>query len=113
MQDSTVLSHVPLLDVRPHGRNQDKPVCYCVVSCINIWDEEHAASSLVGSGPPGQDTDPYNLGIFNIVARDHVMVISLNAVHYMIGATCQVHRREWSWLSLARSFFFVVIDVRL
>ena len=22
-----------------------------------IWDEEHAASSLVGSGPPGKDTD--------------------------------------------------------
>ena len=30
----------PLLDVRPCGRNQDKPVCYCVASCINIWDEE-------------------------------------------------------------------------
>jgi len=22
-----------------------------------IWDEEHTASSLVGSGPPGQDAD--------------------------------------------------------
>jgi len=22
-----------------------------------IWDEEHATSSLVGSGPPGQDAD--------------------------------------------------------
>ena len=30
----------------------------CVASCINIWDEEHAASSLVGPGPPGQDTEP-------------------------------------------------------
>ena len=30
----------PLLDVRPCGRNQDKPVRYCVASCINIWDEE-------------------------------------------------------------------------
>jgi len=29
-----------LLDVRPRGRNQDKPVRYCVASCINIWDEE-------------------------------------------------------------------------
>ena len=34
-----------------------KPVRYCGASCINIWDEEHAASSLVGFGPPGQDTD--------------------------------------------------------
>ena len=24
-----------------------------------IWDEEHVASSLVGSGPPGQDTDSW------------------------------------------------------
>ena len=30
----------PLLDVRPRGRNQDKPVRYCVACCINIWDEE-------------------------------------------------------------------------
>ena len=30
----------PLLDVRPRGRNQDKPVCYCVASCIIIWDKE-------------------------------------------------------------------------
>ena len=30
----------PLLDVRPRGRNQDKPVRYCVASCIIIWDEE-------------------------------------------------------------------------
>ena len=35
MQDSTVLSHTPLLDVRPPGRNQDKLVRYCVASCIN------------------------------------------------------------------------------
>ena len=26
-----------------------------------IWDEEHVASSLVGAGPPGQDTDRGNL----------------------------------------------------
>ena len=56
----------PLLDVRPHGRNQDKPVRYCVASCINIWDEEHVASSLVGSGPPGQDTDNYALRAMKI-----------------------------------------------
>ena len=56
-----MLSHTPLLDVRPHGRNQDKPVRYCIASCINIWDEEHAASSLVGSGPPGQGTDSFIL----------------------------------------------------
>ena len=30
----------PLLDVRPRGRNQDKPARYCVASCINIWDKE-------------------------------------------------------------------------
>src|SRR6185503_17697383 len=30
----------PLLDVRPRGRNQDKPVRYRVAFCINIWDEE-------------------------------------------------------------------------
>ena len=59
LQDNTVPSHTPLLDVRPRGRNQDKPVCYCVASCINIWDEEHATSSLVGSGPLGQDTDSW------------------------------------------------------
>src|SRR6185503_614471 len=40
VQDNTVPSHTPLLDVRPRGRNQDKPVRYCVASCINIWDEE-------------------------------------------------------------------------
>jgi len=28
------------LDVRPHGRNQDKTVRYCVATCIIIWDEE-------------------------------------------------------------------------
>ena len=54
MQDSAVLSHTPLLDVRPHGRNQDKPVRYCVVSCINIWDEETRSITswvrAVGSG---------------------------------------------------------------
>jgi len=40
VQDNTVPSHTLLLDVRPRGRNQDKPVRYCVASCINIWDEE-------------------------------------------------------------------------
>ena len=35
VQDSTVHSHTPLLDVRPRGRNQDKPVRDCVASCIN------------------------------------------------------------------------------
>jgi len=40
VQDNTVPSHTPLLDVRPRGRNQDKPVRYCVASYINIWDEE-------------------------------------------------------------------------
>ena len=35
VQDSTVLSHTPLLDVRPRGRNQDKLVRDCVASCIN------------------------------------------------------------------------------
>ena len=35
VQDSTVLLHTSLLDVRPHGRNQNKPVRYCVASCIN------------------------------------------------------------------------------
>ena len=36
VQDSTVPSHTPLLDVRPHGRNQDKPVCCCIASCIAV-----------------------------------------------------------------------------
>ena len=35
VQDSTVPSHTPLLDVRPRGRNQNKPVRYSVASCIN------------------------------------------------------------------------------
>ena len=35
VQNSTVLSHALLLDVRPRGRNQDKPVSDCVASCIN------------------------------------------------------------------------------
>ena len=34
-------------------------LCYFIASCINIWDEKHAASSLVGSGPPGQGTDSW------------------------------------------------------
>ena len=40
VQDNTVPSHTSLLDVRPRGQNQDKPVRYCVASCINIWDEQ-------------------------------------------------------------------------
>ena len=40
VQDNTVPSHTPLLDVRPRGRNQDKSVRYCVASYIIIWDEE-------------------------------------------------------------------------
>ena len=40
VQDNTVPSHTLLLDVRSRSRNQDKPVRYCVASCINIWDEE-------------------------------------------------------------------------
>ena len=28
-------TRTPLLDVRPCGRNQDKPLYYCVTSCIN------------------------------------------------------------------------------
>jgi hypothetical protein len=35
VQDSTVHSHTPLLDVRPRGWNQDKSVRYCVAFCIN------------------------------------------------------------------------------
>ena len=30
----------PLLDVRPCGRNQDKPCVTVIASCIIIWDEE-------------------------------------------------------------------------
>src|SRR6185437_5754657 len=59
VQDNTVPTHIPLLDVRPRGRNQDKPVRYCVASCINIWDEETRGIYWLGSGPPGQDTDTY------------------------------------------------------
>jgi len=60
-----------MLDVRPHGRNQDKPVCYCIASCINIWDEEHAASSLVRSGPPGQGTDKFNCSVIIFLRQWH------------------------------------------
>ena len=49
VQDNTVPSHTPLLDVRPRGRNQDKPVRYCVAACINIWDEE--TRSITSWGP--------------------------------------------------------------
>ena len=35
VQDNTVPSHTPLLDVRPRGRNQDKLMHSCVTSCIN------------------------------------------------------------------------------
>ena len=31
---------LPLLDVRPRGRNQDKPCVTVIASCIIIWDEE-------------------------------------------------------------------------
>ena len=47
----------PLLDVRPRGRNQDKPVRYCITSCINIWDEKTRSIYLLGSGPPGRGTN--------------------------------------------------------
>ena len=30
----------PLLDVRPRGRNQDKPCVIVIASCTIIWDEE-------------------------------------------------------------------------
>ena len=30
----------PLLDVRPRGRNQDKPCVTVIASCIIIWDEK-------------------------------------------------------------------------
>ena len=50
-------TRTPLLVVRPRGRNQDKPVCSCVTSCINHLGLGHAASLLVSARPPGQDTD--------------------------------------------------------
>ena len=59
MQDNIVPSHTPLLDVRPRDRNQDKLVRYCIASCINIWDEETRGIYLLGSEPPGQDTDSW------------------------------------------------------
>jgi len=51
-------------------------VRYCVASCINIWDEEHAASSLVGSRPPGQDTD-----MFTARRSIDLMIDVSNVVH--------------------------------
>ena len=52
VQDNTVPSHTPLLDVRPRGRNQNKPVRYCVASCINIWDKK--TRSITSWGPNRQ-----------------------------------------------------------
>ena len=41
----------PLLDVRPRGRNQDKPVRYCVASCIASGTRKHAAFTSWGPDP--------------------------------------------------------------
>ena len=41
----------PLLDVRPRGRNQDKPCVTVIASCIIIWDEKHAAFTSWDPGP--------------------------------------------------------------
>ena len=58
VQDNTVPSHTPLLDVRPRARNQDKPVRYCVASCINIWDEEtRSITSWVRTAGSDADND--------------------------------------------------------
>ena len=34
---------------------------YCVAACIIIWDEETRSIYLLGSGPPGRDTDNLQL----------------------------------------------------
>ena len=57
VQDNTVPSHTPLLDVRPRGRNQYKSVRSCVASCIKHLELGHVASLLVSARPPGLDTD--------------------------------------------------------
>ena len=47
----------PLLDVRPRGRNQDKPcvTVYLLHQPSRIWDTQHRL--LVGARPLGLDTD--------------------------------------------------------
>ena len=46
----------PLLDVRPRGRNQDK-LCVTVLPLASTSGTRKHTALLVGSGPPGQDTD--------------------------------------------------------
>ena len=54
-----------LLDVRPRGRNQDKPSVTVIASCIIIWDEETRSIYWLGSRPPGRDTDTFILLSYN------------------------------------------------
>ena len=41
----------------PMAETRINPCVTVLPVASTIWDEEHAASSLVGAGPPGQDTD--------------------------------------------------------
>src|SRR6185295_1195462 len=71
VQDNTVPSHTPLLDVRPRGRNQDKPVRYCVASCINIWDEKKR--SITSWDPDRRVRTPTVPFRLYVVAEDKVI----------------------------------------
>ena len=53
VQDSTVHSHTPLLDVRPRGRNQDKTVRYCDCLLHHHLGRGNMQHLLVGIRAPG------------------------------------------------------------
>ena len=54
---------------------------YCVASCIIIWDEETRSIYLLGSGPPGQDTDRRTP-----TALDRTLILSYykGKVHFLL-----------------------------
>ena len=47
----------PLLDVRPRGRNQDKPCVTVLPPTSSSGTRKHAAFTSWDPGPPGRDTD--------------------------------------------------------
>ena len=63
MQNSTVLSHTPLLDVRPHDRNQDKPCVTVLPLASSSGTRKHAAFTSWDPGPLGRDTDTYIMAL--------------------------------------------------
>ena len=57
VQDSTVLSHTLCWTYGPTAGTRINSCVTVLPLASTIWDEENATSLLVGSGPPGQDTD--------------------------------------------------------